>query len=357
MQIARAHLNDKFWLSACKDFTDKSNLIPHQALGGDTPFERLHPERRPRYQGIRKFGQTAYVHIDKLRRGVFPRGARNKMHPRAERGILLGSSHGGAAYSVFLPKLNKSVISSAVTFDEIPTEKNFMEDLYQGRDNPVDPVPPKGEGTNTEPENSSDTDTDIEEADIRRGTCNRNEKGEPETNPRHESETTEGEDPAAQQSRMGEFLDRWMERGHLKDKTEAHDFIRTWTDQDRDSSTDEEIGTDNKIGENNFAYCMMSASTVDLKEALESKDADSWKQTIQQEDEGLIRKEVLIQERNPPGTKPLRTRYVLTKKTAPDGQLIKFKARRVVQQNLIHLAILLLHSLFVPKIFSSWNYA
>ncbi len=66
VQLARANLGDEFWFSACKDFTAKSNLIPHQGFGGDTPFERIHPERIPRYQGVRKFGQTAYVHIDRL---------------------------------------------------------------------------------------------------------------------------------------------------------------------------------------------------------------------------------------------------------------------------------------------------
>ncbi len=74
VQLARANLGDEFWFSACKDFTTKSNLIPHQALGGDTPIERLHPERKPRYQGIRKFGQIAYVHIDKQRKGILSRG-------------------------------------------------------------------------------------------------------------------------------------------------------------------------------------------------------------------------------------------------------------------------------------------
>ncbi len=131
VQLARTHLGDDFWLSACQDFTTMSNIIPHQALGGDTPYERLHHERTPRYQGLRKFGQTAYVHIDKHRKGEFSRGIRSKIHPRAERGILLDTSHGGAAYKVFLPKLKKSIISSAVVFDDVPTETSFMDNVLE----------------------------------------------------------------------------------------------------------------------------------------------------------------------------------------------------------------------------------
>ncbi len=102
VQLARAHLGDDFWLSACQDFTMKSNILPHQALGDDTPYERLHHERQPRYQGLRKFGQTAYVHIDKNRKGEFSRGIRSKMRPRAEKGnIIRLFTRGGSLQGIF----------------------------------------------------------------------------------------------------------------------------------------------------------------------------------------------------------------------------------------------------------------
>ncbi len=77
-QLSRAGLGDEFWAWACRDFAFKSNCIPHQTLGGDTPYERLHPGRKPRYQALRKFGQTAYVHVNKDRKCQFSRGARKK---------------------------------------------------------------------------------------------------------------------------------------------------------------------------------------------------------------------------------------------------------------------------------------
>ncbi len=111
---------------ACRDFTSKANYLPHQALGGDSPFERLNPGRKPRYQALRKFGQTVYVHIDKSRQGEFSRGKQNKMRPRSERGILVGHDMGASAYIVYLPKMNRIVTSSAVVFDEFPTETPFL---------------------------------------------------------------------------------------------------------------------------------------------------------------------------------------------------------------------------------------
>ncbi len=64
-QLARSGLWNDFWFHACQDYAFKSNCLPHQSLGGDSPYERLHPGRKPRYQALRKFDQTAYVHIDK----------------------------------------------------------------------------------------------------------------------------------------------------------------------------------------------------------------------------------------------------------------------------------------------------
>ncbi len=101
-QLARSYLGNDFWFYACQDYTFKSNCLPHQSLGGDAPYERLHPGRKPRYQSMRKFGQTAYVHIDKIRQGEFSRGKLSKMRPRAERGTLVGHAMGASAYLVHL---------------------------------------------------------------------------------------------------------------------------------------------------------------------------------------------------------------------------------------------------------------
>ncbi len=47
-QLARGSWGDEFWTWACRDFAFKSNCLPHQALRGGSPYERLHPGRKPR---------------------------------------------------------------------------------------------------------------------------------------------------------------------------------------------------------------------------------------------------------------------------------------------------------------------
>ncbi len=117
------------------------------------------------------------------------------MHPRAERGILLGSSHGGAAYEVFLPKLNRSVTSSAVMFDDLPSERSFTESLYEGWD-----TPPTENDTDTEADHSHDIETDEDEIETQKTTPDRISG----------TDKTEGQEP--QNSKTESFLKQWTER-------------------------------------------------------------------------------------------------------------------------------------------------
>ncbi len=81
----------------------------------------------------------------------------------------------------------------------------------------------------------------------------------------------------------------------------------------------------------NFTYCMLAENSITVEEAMQSEDADSWRKAIEMEDRGLEEKGVLSPEECPPRMKPLKTKYVLTRKTAPDGSVVKLKARKVVQ--------------------------
>ncbi len=128
-QLARSYLGNDFWFYACQNFTFESNCLPHQSLGGDSEYERLHPGRKPRYQAFRKFCQTTYVHVDKARQGELSSGELNKMRPRSESGVLIGHVMGASAYVVYLPRLNKTVTSSAV-----PGRKARPLDITDTRD-------------------------------------------------------------------------------------------------------------------------------------------------------------------------------------------------------------------------------
>ncbi len=78
--------------------------------------------------------------------------------------------------------------------------------------------------------------------------------------------------------------------------------------------------------ENNFTLCMLADTSISMEEAMTGPEAGEWQDTIQKEELGVI-----IKENCPIGANPLKTRYVLTQKCAPDGTVQKCKARRVVQ--------------------------
>ncbi len=54
----------------------------------------------------------------------------------------------------------------------------------------------------------------------------------------------------------------------------------------------------------NFTYCMLSNSSLTVKEAMRSEDADSWRNAIEVEDRELEEKGVLSPEEYPPRTRP-----------------------------------------------------
>ncbi len=77
----------------------------------------------------------------------------------------------------------------------------------------------------------------------------------------------------------------------------------------------------------NLAQCMLADSGITAEDAMKSTDADSWKAAIEKEDRGLEKKGVLSTQECPAKAKPLKTKYILTKNKAPDGSIIKFKAK------------------------------
>ncbi len=254
-QLARASLGDKFWTWACKDFAFKSNCIPHQALGGDSPFERLHSGRKPRFQALRKFGQTAYVHIDKSRQGEFSRGKLNKMRPRSERGILVGHAMGASAYLIYLPKMNKVVTSSAVVFNEIPTEIPFMS----GRpEHWTSPAPGIDDAAPVEAEELSAETTcdDMPEGQPKGSAFDGRDIPRPQRGPKimdNRLKTEETEAMSNHENRAGPELRRGTRTRIQFDPQRMPSGTREIVELDRlikQDSDDEE--------EDNFTYCMLA---------------------------------------------------------------------------------------------------
>ncbi len=160
------------------------------------------------------------------------------MHPRAERGILLGLTHGGATYKVFLPKLNKSVISSAVVFDELPTETSFMNDIcydWTTPDTTTDEV--------TDIETGSERDVESDEDEIGLEVNSHTRKNEPneeeptnrnkteEKNSDHTSEVDENENKGLKEGESKDFLKYWIDEmvSMPKTKQKQGNFSHTGT--------------------------------------------------------------------------------------------------------------------------------
>ncbi len=76
---------------------------------------------------------------------------------------------------------------------------------------------------------------------------------------------------------------------------------------------------------------MLADTSITVEEALTSPEAEEWKRAITTEEHGLDEKGVLVKAECPDGIRPLKTRYVLSRKIAPDGTVNRYKARRVVQ--------------------------
>lgn len=70
--------------------------------------------KKPNLAHVRKFGAKAYMHVPKQKR-------KGKLEARAEVGYCVGVA-AGKGYRMFLPNVNKIVISRDVQFDESWTE-------------------------------------------------------------------------------------------------------------------------------------------------------------------------------------------------------------------------------------------
>ena len=87
-----------------------SNRSPHSALGGATPFFRMH-NKEADLSGLRAIGARAFVHRDTYTR---------KLDDRAFEGNLCGSCQDSRAYRIYNPAKGTVVVSCNVIFLETP---------------------------------------------------------------------------------------------------------------------------------------------------------------------------------------------------------------------------------------------
>ncbi len=249
------------------------------------------------------------------------------MRPRALLGILVSHSSGAAAYMVYLEQLKKVVTSSAVSFDDIPREISF---LANRPDHWVSPAPGIDDAaqiieeeeiamqaSNTSPSRILESHSIFYGRDIPRPPVPvHGESQEPIKAEEKEDEQGDRMGPELRRSTWTRthFDPQWMPSG----TREMEDIDRL-------------IEEDSSEEENNFSYCMSADSNITMEKAMAGDEAGKWREAIQSEDLGLEERKVITTEKCPAGIRPLKTRYVLSKKRDPSGTEEHYKARRVVQ--------------------------
>lgn len=122
-----AKLPNKFWVFASLTAGFIHNQIPNVHTDGKTPI-KLHLGKKPHLEGLRTFGEEAFVHIPSERRG--------KLAPRAQRYIFVGYIHGSKGWRFYNHDTAKVVEFSMAVFTAdkppIPEEQPTAREPNKG---------------------------------------------------------------------------------------------------------------------------------------------------------------------------------------------------------------------------------
>ncbi len=225
------------------------------------------------------------------------------MRPRAERGVLVGHASGAAAYMVHLPRLDKVVTSSAVNFDDIPASVPF---LSQRPDHWESPTPGVDDASHLEEGIQPEEDVRIPVQDHHSIFDGRDIQRPKSTDKMTPPETsTENED----HTKMEEDMEQIEHPQAIERNSVCRDqLLDLFGNEDEADS---------------FTCCMLADSSITVEEALASSEAEEWQDAIASEERGLNEKGVLVKTPCPENIRPLKTRYILTKKLGPDGSIIR----------------------------------
>ena len=114
MEMARsmmyhANIPQKLWAEAVSTAVYLRNRCPTSSFPGATPYERWFGEK-PDVDHLRIFGCSVYVHV--------PDEKRQKLDPKAFKGVFVGYPSGTKGYKIFEPKSEKMFRSRDVSFLE-----------------------------------------------------------------------------------------------------------------------------------------------------------------------------------------------------------------------------------------------
>ena len=107
-----ARLLKQFWGPAVLTACHIHNLCLHPNYQTTTPHELLH-KSEPDIRYLRTFGCYAY--------GFIPEAKRDKLDPRAFKGIFIGYGDHQKGYVIYDPETGRCSVNRSVTFDETPS--------------------------------------------------------------------------------------------------------------------------------------------------------------------------------------------------------------------------------------------
>ena len=102
------NLPKDLWLEAVQTLRNHRNRIIH-TFTGDRLFNRWF-NRKLSLIHLRTYDCLAYIHI--------PQQRRNKLEPRAQKGVLAGYSSSTRGYSILIPESDQILESKHIRFDE-----------------------------------------------------------------------------------------------------------------------------------------------------------------------------------------------------------------------------------------------
>ena len=123
--LHHANCSLDLWAEAVSTAAYLRNRCPTAAFQGATPFERWCGEK-PDVEHLRIFGCHVYTHV--------PDEKRRKLEPKAMRGVFVGYPDGTKGYKIFIPETKKMLCSRDVQFLEksfsSPDPRSTVEQVF-----------------------------------------------------------------------------------------------------------------------------------------------------------------------------------------------------------------------------------
>lgn len=129
----KAQLPTFLWIEVVNMTTYLINCSPSKALGRFSP-KQIYSGKPPKLGHLKAFGCLVYVHIPKM--------GKDKLEPRALKGVNTEYNHAPKAYRIYNPQTKKIIITKDISFDEgiVGITSLKEKDSMRAMDNSVIPL-------------------------------------------------------------------------------------------------------------------------------------------------------------------------------------------------------------------------